>query len=751
MAADYVTSTDGTGIVHTAPLFGEDDYQTGRTHGLPQIQAVDAAGRIRPGAGLDELAGMWFKDADREVIRDLRQRGLLLHDERYSHSYAFCWRCDQPLLFYATDSWFVRTTLDKDKLIGHNRTIGWHPEHVGEGRFGDWLENLVDWALSRNRYWGTPLPVWVCDGCERTHTVGSYAELHEAAGRPMPSDPYDREIFDPHRPFIDDYTWACGECDGTMRRVEAVIDAWFDSGSMPFAQHHYPFENRELFEKRFPADFISEAVDQTRGWFFTLHALGSLLFDSVAFRDCIVLGHISDEDGRKMSKRLGNVVDPMTVIAETGADALRWYFCINNPEQNARFSGRLVREAAQSFLIPLWNALSFFSIYANLDGWRPGGDDLEFSARPALDRWVLLRLDSVVTETTAALDGYKVADAARSIESFIEDLTNWYIRRSRDRFWAPAGDGRPDKESAYQALYEVLTTMARVLAPFTPFVAETLHGNLERAISTTDEASVHLESWPRPAERSEPDLERNMATVQRIVRVGHAARNAHSIRTRQPLQSVTVVAADATLVDRITPYLELVHEELNVREVLFAQNRSEYVHHEVLPIFPVCGPRFGKQMPRVKKALQEGDGDALAEALETAGALEIQIDGRPESLSSEEVEVRLVEKEGMAIQGDRELLVALDVALTAELVTEGLAREIVHRIQRARKDMDLDYDDRIDVRYRADEALAGALTDHAAWIKGETLATSLDPASDDAELDSAPVEEHDFAFRIDRR
>ncbi|MDX1382380.1 MAG: isoleucine--tRNA ligase, partial [Thermoanaerobaculia bacterium] len=671
VAADYVTATEGTGIVHTAPLFGEEDYQTGLAFGLPQIQAVDAAGRIREGAGLEELAGTWFKDADREVIRDLRGRGLLLHDERYAHSYAFCWRCDQPLLYYATESWFVRTTLDKDKLISHNRTIGWHPEHVGEGRFGDWLENLVDWALSRNRYWGTPLPVWVCDECGETHTIGSYAELHEAAGRDLPSDPYDRELFDPHRPYIDEFTWSCASCTGTMRRVEAVIDAWFDSGSMPFAQHHYPFENRDLFQRRFPADFISEAVDQTRGWFFTLHALASLLFDDVAFRDCIVLGHINDESGRKMSKRLGNVVDPMEVIAESGADALRWYFCINNPEQNARFSGRLVREAAQSFLIPLWNALSFFSIYANLDGWRPGRDDApRFEERPALDRWILLRLEAVVGGVTEALDGYRVADAAREIEAFIEDLTNWYIRRSRDRFWAPVSEDRPEKQSAYATLYEVLTTLARLLAPFTPFVAEQLHDNLERALGATGEPSVHLEDWPQPAGHSEAGLEDDMAAVQRIVRFGHAARNAHSIRTRQPLASVTVVAADPGLEARVTPYLDLVHEELNVRGVRFASDRAAYVHQEVLPVFPVCGPRFGKRMPALKRALAAADGDALAARLEAEGSIEIDLEGSTESLGPDEVEVRLVEKEGMAIHGDRDLLVALDVALTPDLITE---------------------------------------------------------------------------------
>jgi isoleucyl-tRNA synthetase len=750
VSADYVTATEGTGIVHTAPLFGEDDYQTGLQWGLPQIQAVDPAGKILPGAGLDDFAGLWFKDADRRVTRDLAARGLLLHTERYRHSYAFCWRCDEPLLYYATESWFVRTTLDKQKLIENNKRIHWHPEHVGQGRFGDWLENLVDWALSRNRYWGTPLPVWVCDGCERVQAVGSYRELHEAAARTLPDDPYDRDQFDPHRPYIDEYTWACGECDGTMRRVEPVIDAWFDSGSMPFAQHHYPFENRERFERHFPADFISEAVDQTRGWFFTLHALGTLLFDDVAFRNCVVLGHVNDETGRKMSKRLGNVVDPMAVVAESGADALRWYFCLNNPEQAARFSARLVREAAQNFLIPLWNALSFFSIYANLDGWRPGHEAPPFAERPALDRWILLRLDRLVEDTTTALDGYRVADAARAVETFVGELTNWYIRRSRDRFWAPGGAESPHKDSAYGALYEVLTTLSRVLAPFTPFLAEMLHERLERTVADSSSDSVHLEPWPTRGQRSEPALEEGMALVQRVVRHGHAARNTHGLRTRQPLASVTVVASDGRIEEQITPYLDLIVDELNVREVLFARDRSAYVHHELQPVFPRCGPRFGKQMPAVKKALQEADGDALAEQLEQEGKVVIQLEGQATELSPEEVEVRLVEREGTATEGDRDLLAALDVELTPELVAEGLAREAVHRIQRARKEAALDYADRIEVRYTADEELAAAIEAHREWIAGETLAVELAPA--DSELDSPAdeIEGHAFAFTMQR-
>ena len=785
---DYVTLAEGTGLVHTAPPFGEDDYQTGLRYELPLILSVDSEGKLVPGAG--PFAGLWFKDADPLIVHDLKERGLLLHSDRYRHSYPFCWRCDRPLLYYATRSWFVKTTAARDELIAKNREIHWHPVHVGEGRFGNWLENVVDWALSRNRYWGTPLPVWTCD-CGGQRVIGSFAELFEAAGRPAPADPYDAAQFDPHRPAIDgpDFELPCGQCGGTMRRVPYVIDAWFDAGSMPFAQHHYPFENRELIDDRrqFPADFISEAVDQTRGWFYTLHVLGILLFDSVAYRTCIVLGHVNDDQGRKMSKRLGNFVEPMAVIEESGADALRWYFCVNNPEVPSRFSARLVREAAQRFLLPLWNALSFFTIYANLDGWRPraasgGGGGagggaragggagapsrppLPFGARPALDRWVLLRLDGLVAATTTYLDRYSIADAARGIEEFLDDLTNWYIRRSRGRFWAPTAasgavpaPGREsaaggaasagaagaaahskaaaetagaaaDKESAYDALYEVLTTLARLLAPFVPFVAEVTHRHLVRSQDPAAAASIHLEGWPEPAAgRADPALEAGMAAVQRIVRLGHAARNAHGLKTRQPLAAVTLVAADPRLREAVAPHEDLLRDELNVHAVRWAADRSQYVHHEVRPIFPKVGPRLGKRMPLVKQALAAADGDALAAELERSGSLSLRLPGGEEvALAAGEVEVHLVEKEGTATQGDRELLVALDTHVTDELRQEGLARELVHQIQVWRKEVGLDYADRIRLFVLVGDEVARVIERHQAYIQAETLTVSIE-------------------------
>ncbi|MEE8138252.1 MAG: class I tRNA ligase family protein, partial [Thermoanaerobaculia bacterium] len=664
--ADYVTSSEGTGLVHTAPAFGEDDYRSGIEYGLPLFLTVDSEGKVVERRGIESYTGQWVKEADRQILRDLATNGRLLHAGRYRHNYPFCWRCDQPLLYYADRGWFVCTTAAKQKLVELNKKIDWHPEHIGEGRFGNWLENVVDWALSRKRYWGTPLPVWRCDRCPHVQVIGSFEELFQAAQRDLPEDPYDRSQFDPHRPYVDreatdPFVWRCPDCgQGTVGRVEEVIDAWFDSGSMPFAQHHYPFENAELIDQgtQFPADFIAEAVDQTRGWFYTLHVLAALLFDSVAYKACIVLGHVADEDGRKMSKRLGNVVDPMEVIPQTGADALRWYFCVNNPEINSRFSARLVRESAQNFLLPLWNALSFFTIYANLDGWRPRAPAPAFEERPALDRWILLRLDRVTEETRRHLEGYRVAEAARSIERFTDDLTNWYIRRSRDRFWAPDDEGASaSKASAYDSLYTVLTTLARLIAPFTPFVADVLHRHLVRSQHAEAAESVHLESWPEPqAERSDERLEASMSAVQRIVKLGHAARNSHALKTRQPLASVTLVTADSTLRSLVEPQTELLRDELNVREIRWAEDRSAYVRHEVRPIFPKCGPRFGKRMPAVKRALEEADGDALARELEENGAIEIHLGDEAVELGGDEVEVRLVEREGTATQGDRGLL-----------------------------------------------------------------------------------------------
>ena len=741
--AEYVTATDGTGLVHTAPAFGADDHKSGLDNGLPMFRSIEPTGKVAARAGVEKLAGLWFKDADKEVIRDLRERGLLLHSESYRHSYPFCWRCDNPLLQYATESWFVKTTAIRDALVAKNRTIGWRPEAIGIGRFGNWLEGVVDWVLSRRRYWGTPLPIWKCDGCPQTFVAGSYDELFAESGRPRPADLSDRAQFDPHRPGIDEITWDCYACrGGVFRRVEEVIDAWFDSGAMPFAQHHYPFENHAKVlgaDGRFrPADFISEAIDQTRGWFYTLHVLGVALFDDVAFRNCIVLGHVTDEQGRKMSKRLGNVVDPMAVIEETGADALRWYFVISDPEQTARFSARLVREAAQSFLLPLWNAVSFFTIYANLDDWHPGETkNVPLKERTDLDRWILLRLDQAVKRTTRALEEYSIVGAARTLQAFVDDLTDWYVRLSRGRFWANASNRALDKESAYQTLYQVLGATARLVAPFTPFVAERLHEVLVRSQDGTAPASVHLAAWPErdPEVRGavSRELLAEMSLIQRVVGLGRAARNLHELKTRQPLAAATLVASDpAPMRAAIERLSGLALEELNVKEIRWAARREEFVTHEVKPNFRVLGKRLGKKMPLVKAALESENGDQLAAELERDGGLFLEIDGESVALSPDEVEVRLVEKEGLATAGDRELLVVLDTLLTPELVAEGRAREVVNRIQGARKDANLDYADRIALRYRAHPDLESAIATWRDWIAGETLVSAWESLDGDS-------------------
>jgi isoleucyl-tRNA synthetase len=769
--ADYVTATDGTGLVHTAPAFGADDHQTGLKFGLPLFRTIEPNGKVSARAGLERLAGLWFKDADKEVVRDLRERGLLLHTESYRHSYPFCWRCDTPLLQYATESWFVRTTALREKLVAKNREIDWRPAAIGSGRFGNWLEGVVDWALSRRRYWGTPLPIWKCDGCPQTFVAGSYEELFAVSGRPRPADLYDRAAFDPHRPGIDEITWDCYACrGGVFRRVEDVLDAWFDSGAMPFAQHHKLVHEdapsalwlgKEAFR---PADFISEAIDQTRGWFYTLHVLAVALFDSVAFESCIVLGHVNDEQGRKMSKRLGNVVDPMSVVEETGADALRWYFYLNDPEQNSRFSARLVREAAQGFLLPLWNALSFFTIYANLDGWVPGASEkIRLGERLDLDRWILLRLDDTIAQVTLCLDSYAIAPAARRLQTFLDDLTNWYIRRSRERFWSAENAG--DKEAAYQTLYEVLTILARLVAPFTPFVAERLHEHLGRAVDGDVLESVHLENWPEPIgvldqlsedHRSEAlRLVQAMSLGQRIVGLARAARSTHNLKTRQPLPSMVLVFSPEVFGVEIKGHVERVRElildEVNVKELRWAERRGDFVRHEVRPNFRVLGKRLGARMKALQAALAAADGDALAEALERDGKVTVEVAGESIELAPNEVEVRLIEKEGMATAGGRELLVVLDTQLTPELVAEGRAREVVNRIQSARKDAGLDYADRIRVRYRAHPELEQVLVAHRDWIAGETLTVAWETAGgDETELAASEVDGYELSFLIDR-
>lgn len=748
--ATYVTTTDGTGIVHTAPAFGAEDYQTGEQYGLPLIRSVEPNGQIARRSGMEHLAGLWFKDADRLIVRELSERGLLLHTERYRHAYPFCWRCETPLLQYATESWFIRTTALREELVARNREIDWHPESIGAGRFGNWLEGVVDWALSRKRYWGTPLPIWTCSRCSRVEVVGSYRELFQKTGKPLPEDPYDRSQFDPHRPWVDEYTWACPECasrgqTGEMRRVEEVLDAWFDSGAMPFAQDgRLPYEEWKLREARDhpqplafePADFISEAVDQTRGWFYTLHVLAVALFGKPAFKHCVVLGHVTDEKGRKMSKRLGNVVEPLQVVQTTGADALRWYFYVRDPEQTSRFSERLVREGAQTFLLPLWNAARFLTIYANLDGWSPASTSPPpLAARSDLDLWLLYRLAETVQRVTRHLEEYAVAAAARELESFMEDLTNWYLRRSRPRFWssvatAPVGD----KLAAYWTLYEALETLTRLAAPMVPFVTEELHRVLVRSQFSERAISVHLDRWPEVqgelAELLEnAELRQRMEPIElakRIVRLARGARASHNLKTRQPLRELVIVGprtSDAgswrAQLDRVQ---QLILEEVNVQSLRVAENRNAFVRHEVRPNFRVLGKRLGAAMKGVQAALASADGDALAAQLEQTGQVRVRVEEQEHVLEASEVEVRLIEKEGTATASDGQFLVALDTTLTPELVALGRARELLHQLQNARKDAGLDFADRIVLYFQGDPELLRSIDPHRPWISSELLA-----------------------------
>lgn len=744
--ADYVTLTDGTGIVHTAPAYGAEDYGTAQRRLLPFVQMVNSKGVFVDEAG--PYKGMWFKDADPEIIAELKHRGLLLRSQKLEHPYPHCWRHDTPLFYNANSSWFIKSTAVKEQLLHNNQQIAWQPEHIRSGRFGNWLENVIDWAISRKRYWGTPLPIWVCPTCGEVECIGSYAQLYERMGKPMPENVYDTAQFNPHRPFVDELTWTCSRCNqGQMKRVEEVIDCWFDSGAMPFAQHHYPFENKDLIDRgeQYPADFISEAIDQTRGWFYTLHAISTLIMGKPAYKNCLVLGHIQDEQGRKMSKSLGNVVDPRVVLETLGADCIRWYFYANvSLGQSSRFSERLVRESAKNFLLPLWNAYSFFTIYANIDGWKPGQTPVPFAERELLDRWILTRLQRLVSTVTAELDAFHLMEGARALEAFVDDLNNWYIRRSRRRFWS---DEQPaSKESAYQTLYQVLTTLTRLIAPFTPFVAEELYQALERPFGGLE--SVHLADYPRfNAAEVDEGVEQAMAAVTRVVSLGHAARNLSQVKVRQPLSTLTVVTLDESLTAMLTPYLPLVLDELNVKALHFARERDAFVRYVVKPNFRKLGPRVGKQMPKVKAAVETMDPAALARSLEQHGYAEVELDGRLERFSGEELEISIQQKEGTTTASDEGLLVVLDTTITTALKLEGLTREVISRVQGLRKDLNLEYTARIRLEVEAGPALSEALETQRAYLSEETLALSLTlgpltgdaPVQVDEVLDDQPL------------
>ena len=709
MVDDYVTTTDGTGIVHNAPAFGEDDYRVCRRYGLPFVQMVDSKGEMCGGTPWD---GVFVKKADPMVLRDLEERGLLFAAPKFEHSYPFCWRCDTPLIYYARSSWFIAMTKVKDRLIDYNRRINWIPETIKEGRMGNFLENVIDWGISRERYWGTPLPVWVCDKCGKIHVVGSRKELSELTGCD--------ENVELHKPYVDPLTWKC-ECGGTMRREPVVIDCWFDSGSMPFAQWHYPFENKDMFQRRYPANFISEAIDQTRGWFYTLSAIAACLFDSPAFLNCIVLGHVQDKEGRKMSKHIGNVVDPWVLLDNQGADAVRWYFYTSSmPWLPNRFSAEAVSESQRKYMGTFWNTYAFYILYADIDNFDPTRHKLVRDNLTPMDRWILSRLNTLIGHVEAYLDDLKMTEAGREMQDFMDDLSNWYVRRCRERYWGK--DMTADKEAAYMTLYTVLKTMALISAPFTPFMSETMYQNMVRTVDKSAPESIHLCDWPHKDESFiDPELEANMAAVLDIVVLGRSARNAANIKNRQPVASMYVQGK--ALPDM---YVSIIADELNVKEVRFVDDASSFISYRVKPQLKTLGPRYGKLLPKINQYLAgEGVGNAVVAAHNRGESYNFDIDGTEISLAAEDVLVSTEENAGFVTVTEHDLSVVLDTNLTPELIEEGFVREIVSKVQTMRKEAGFEVTDHIVLSHHGNSLIESIFAKHGAEIAADTLADSI--------------------------
>lgn len=710
---DFVTTDDGTGLVHVASAFGEDDLGVAQQHDLPVVNPVRDDGSYED--IVTDFAGQFVKDADPAIIEKLREEGRLFRSQTYEHAYPHCWRCDTPLLYYAKASWYIRTTAVRDQLLANNQSIEWHPFHIKDGRFGKWLENNVDWALSRERYWGTPLPIW---RCEQGHVrcVGSYDELRQLAGE-VPDDP--------HRPHIDDVRFDCAECGERMQRVPEVIDAWFDSGSMPFAQFHYDFENQELFKQRFPADFICEGLDQTRGWFYSLLAVSTLLFGESSYKNVLCLGLILDPDGQKMSKSRGNVVAPWDVIDTHGADAFRWYyFTSQQPWSGYRFSVDTVGESVRKFLLTLWNTYGFYTLYANVDGFDHSTGELPVAERSQLDRWLLSRLQSTIAAVREELDAYDTTSAGRSIASLVDDLSNWYVRRSRRRFWNPgvdSGAAANDKTAAYLTLHEALVAIAKLLAPFTPFVADEIYANLDGT-----EPSVHLCDYPdADAALIDKQLEFDMNVARRTVELGRAARSHAKVKVRQPLPEAIVVAneRERAAIERLEA---LVLDELNVKVVSYVTEADELARYEVKPNFRALGPRFGPKMPQAKAAIEALDPAHVAAAFDRGEGIGVNLDGSDHTLTSDDLQLVLMPREGYQLERQASYAVALRLDLDDDLRTEGAAREVVHAIQNARKAAGLDVEDRIALWLSGDGGLIDAVRAHSEYVSGETLAESLD-------------------------
>ena len=677
----YVTLSDGTGVVHIAPAFGEDDANVGRKYDLPFVQLVDSKGEMTEDA---PAAGKFVKDADPIILVDLEERGLLYDAPKFEHSYPHCWRCDTPLIYYARESWFIKMTAVKEDLIRNNNTINWIPETIGKGRFGDWLENIQDWGISRNRYWGTPLNIWQCE-CGHMHAIGSKAELAELSGNP------DAANVELHRPYIDAVTFPCPKCGKEMHRVPEVIDCWFDSGAMPFAQHHYPFENKELFEAQFPAQFISEAVDQTRGWFYSLLAESTLLFNKAPYENVIVLGHVQDENGQKMSKSKGNAVDPFDALETYGADAIRWYFYINSaPWLPNRFHGKAVTEGQRKFMSTLWNTYAFFVLYANIDNFDATKYTLDKESLSVMDKWLLSKLNTVVKAVDNHLENYRIPEAARALQEFVDEMSNWYVRRSRDRFWAKGME--QDKINAYMTLYTALVTISKTAAPMIPFMTEDIYQNLVRSIDKTAPESIHLCDFPVADETLiDKDLEAAMEEVLDIVVMGRAARNAANIKNRQPIGTM-FVKAEAAL-DAM--YQEIIADELNVKKVTFTDDVRDFTSYTFKPQLKTVGPKYGKFLGGIKQYLANVDGNEAMDTLNASGNLTFDVNSETVVLSKDDLLIDMAQKEGYVSQTDNNLTVVLDTNLTEELIEEGFVREIISKIQTMRKEADFEVTDKI--------------------------------------------------------
>ena len=707
---EYVTLTDGTGVVHIAPAFGEDDASVGRKYDLPFVQLVDEKGNM------DEttpFAGLFVKKADPEVLKDLDARGLLYDAPKFEHSYPHCWRCDTPLIYYARESWFIKMTAVREDLVANNNTINWIPESIGKGRFGDWIENVQDWGISRNRYWGTPLNIWECE-CGHMHSIGSIAELKEMSG----NCPEDIEL---HRPYIDAVTIRCPKCGKEMHRVPEVIDCWFDSGAMPFAQHHYPFENKELFEKQFPADFISEAVDQTRGWFYSLLAVSTLIFNKAPYKNVIVLGHVQDENGQKMSKSKGNAVDPFEALETYGADAIRWYFYVNSaPWLPNRFHGKAVVEGQRKFMGTLWNTYAFFVLYANIDNFDATKYTLEYDKLSVMDKWLLSKMNTMVKEVDNDLDNYRIPEAARALQEFVDDMSNWYVRRSRERFWAKGLE--QDKINAYMTLYTALVTVSKVAAPMIPFMTEEIYQNLVRSIDASAPESIHLCLFPEVHEEQiDTELEENMDHVLKLVVMGRACRNASNIKNRQPIGQMFVKAPFA-LSDF---YADIVTDELNVKKVKFTEDVRDFTSYTFKPQLKTVGPKYGKMLGGIKAALDSVDGNAALDEVNETGALKLDVNGQEITLSKEDLLIDTAQTEGYVSENDNGITVVLDTNLTEELLEEGFVREIVSKVQTMRKESDFEVTDRIRVTYNGTEKAESVFAKYAAQIAGEVLADEI--------------------------